>query len=328
MSGKKILFTQPWEVSMVTEFDKYVQPLIDRGCEIILDPVKTSLTEEQTIERMPGLYAHVCGADTHTARSLEYADQLKVISRIGVGYDSVDIAACTKKGVAVTITPGASAETVSEFALAMIMCMTRNVINNERLLRSGKWGRSTGPSLYRKTLGIAGLGHIGKKLAQIVSGFDMKVIAFDPKQDPEFASANGIEYVSKEELIANSDYISLHLPMSDANRNFIGESELKDMKKSAMLVNCSRGGLVDELALYHALKEHEIAFAALDVFVNEPIDMENPLLSLDNFIATAHNAGTSHEGKNAIVKVAVENLLAIMDGKRPEGLLNPAALDK
>jgi len=124
---RKILFTQPWPVEYVTEFDKYIKPLLDRGCEVVLDPIKTSLTEEQTIERMPGLYAHVCGADTHTAKSLEYADQLKIISRIGVGYDSVDVKACTAKGVAVTITPGASAETVSEFAFALILTMTRNV---------------------------------------------------------------------------------------------------------------------------------------------------------------------------------------------------------
>lgn len=320
---RKILFTQPWPVEYVTEFDKYVKPLFDRGCEIVLDPVKTSLTEKQTIERMPGLYAHVCGADTHTARSLEYADQLKIISRIGVGYDSVDVKACTAKGVAVTITPGASAETVSEFAFALILTMTRNVIRNEKLLRSGAWGRSTGPSLFRKTLGIAGLGHIGKKLAEIVKGFDMKVIAYDPRHDDEFAKAHSITYVNKEELLAQSDYISLHLPMSEANRNFIGEAELKSMKPTAMLVNTSRGGLINELALFNALKDHVIAFAALDVFVKEPIEMGNPLLTLDNFIATAHNAGTSFEGKNAIVRVAVQNVLDIMDGKKPEGLLNP-----
>ena len=325
---KKVLITQPWSPSIVTNFDTYVSWLEERGLEVIIDPKQTSLTEKDVIERLPGLYAHICGADAITAKALEDADQLKIISRIGVGYDTVDIAAATAKGIAVTITPGAGAETVAEHAFALMLTMTRKIFQCDRSVREGKWIRIAGPSLYRKTLGIIGLGAIGKQLAKIVSGFEMKVIAYDPVKDEEYARAHNITYVSFEELIKTSDYISLHLPLNKETEYIIGERELKMMKPTAQLVNCSRGRLIDEDALYLALKDGVIAAVALDVFEKEPVDLNHPLFTLDNFIATPHNAGTSIEGKNKVVEAAVKNVLDIMDGKKPIGLLNPEVLNK
>lgn len=324
----KVLITQPWPPSIVTNFDTYVSWLEERGLEVIVDPKQISLTEEEVIERLPGIYAYICGSDAITAKALEYADQLKIISRIGVGYDNVDIPAATKRGIAVTTTPGAGAETVAEHTFALMLTMTRKIFQCDRSIREGKWIRIAGPSLYRKTLGIIGLGIIGKQLAKIVSGFDMKIIAYDPVVDEEFAKAHSITYVSLEELIKTSDYISLHLPLNKETEYIIGERELKMMKPSAQLVNCARGKLIDEDALYHALKDGVIAAAALDVFEKEPVDLNHPLFTLDNFIATPHNAGTSIEGKNKVVEAAVKNVLDIMDGKMPIGLKNPEVFNK
>jgi len=323
---KKVLITQPWPPSYVSEFDAHVSWLEARGLEVLLDPKQNSLSEEDVIQRLPGLFAHICGADRLSAKALEYADQLKIISRIGVGYDTVDIAAATKKGIAVTITPGAGSETVAEFAFALMMTASRNIIANAGLVRQGGWARTNGHSLYRKTLGIAGMGRIGKQLAKIVQGFDMEIIAYDVQQDNAFAAAHRIRYVGKDELVHNSDYLSLHMALNEQTANFIAAPELQAMKRSAILINTSRGGLVDEMALYDALKTGEIASAALDVFVEEPVPIDHPLLTLDNFIGTAHNAGTSREGKNNVVRAAVQNVLDILDGKIPEGTLNASVL--
>jgi D-3-phosphoglycerate dehydrogenase len=320
---EKVLITQPWDPSIVTEFDTYVSWLEERGLEVIIDPKQISLTEQDVIERLPGLYAHVCGSDALTAKALEYADKLKIISRIGVGYDTVDIPAATAKGIAVTTTPGAGAETVAEHAMALMLTMTRKIFQCDRSVREGSWIRISGPSIYRKTLGIIGLGTIGKQLAKIVSGFDMKIIAYDPFKDEKYAKEHNITYVSLEELLKTSDYISLHMPLNKETKYMIREETLKMMKPSAQLINCARGGLIDEDALYHALKDGVIAAAASDVFEKEPVDMANPLFELDNFIMTPHNAGTSVEGKNKVVGAAIKNVLDIMDGKMPIGLKNP-----
>ena len=146
---KKVLITQPWPISFVTEFDSYVKKLEERGFEVILDPKTNSLTEEDVIERAPGIYAHVCGADRWSARAMSYADKLRVISRIGVGYDTVDIAEATRRGIAVTVTPGAGAETVAEHAFAMILAIARQLTQCDDIVRSGKWERVNGYSLYR-----------------------------------------------------------------------------------------------------------------------------------------------------------------------------------
>jgi D-3-phosphoglycerate dehydrogenase len=325
---KKILITQPWSPSIVTKFETYVGWLKERGFEVIVDPKQNNLTEQEVIQRLPGIYAYICGPDAVTAKALEYADQLKIISRIGVGYDSIDIPTATSKGIAVTTTPGAGAETVAEFAFALMAALTRRVIQCDRSAREGSWLRISGPSLYRKTLGIIGLGAIGKQLAKIVSGFDMKILAYDVFKDEKYAAENNIKYVTLEDLLKTSDFVSLHIPLNKETKHLINENTLRLMKPSAQLINCSRGGLIDEAALYNALKEGIIAGAALDVFEEEPVNVDNPLLTLDNVIASTHNAGTSVEGKNKVVEAAVLNVLDIIDGKIPVGIRNPEVLKK
>lgn len=320
---KKVLITQPWPISFVKNFDSFVKKLEDRGYEVILDPKTNSLTEDDVIERAPGIYAHICGADTWSAKALSYADELKIIARIGVGYDTIDIPEATKRGVAVMITPGAGAETVAEHAFGMLLAVGRQLLKCDKLVREGKWQRTNGYSLYRKNLGILGFGAIGKQLAKISKGFDMNILAYDLYPDEKYAKENGITYVSFEDLLKNADFISLHLPKTPETVNIISTEEFKMMKPSAIIVNTSRGGIIDENALYTALKEGEIFGAGIDVFVEEPVNPKHKLFELDNIIVSAHNAGTSVEGKYNLVKAAINNFLDFEEGKRPIGLKNP-----
>lgn len=325
---KKVLITQPWSTSIVTEFDTYVSWLKEKGCEVIVDQKRTRHSEQEVIEILPGLYAHICGVEAYTAKAIEYADKLKVISRIGVGYDTIDIPAATRKGIAVTTTPGAGAETVAEHAFALMLCLTRKILQLDKGVRKGEWKNVAGPSLYRKTLGIIGFGAIGRQLAKIVSGFDMKILVYDIAIDEEYAKKNNIKPVSLEELFKHSDYISLHVPLNENSKNLIGKRELDMMKPSVQLISTCRGKVVNEESLYHALKDGTILGAALDVFEKEPVNRDNPLLSLNNVIVTPHNAGTSIEGKNRVVEAAVKNVLDIIDGKIPVGTKNPEVFNQ
>ena len=325
--SKKILITMPWPKSFVSEYDSIIKPLQDRGFDVELDKKIVSLTEADLLERVPGLFAHICGSDPYTESVFEKANDLKFISRIGVGYDTINVKCATEHGVAVLTTPGVGAKTVSEYTFALMLAASRDVCNARDQVRSGNWIKTIGPSLYGKTLGIVGLGNIGKQLAKLVVGFEMKVIAYDPFHDESYAAEHGIRYVEKDELIRSSDYISLHIPFTKENQYFIDAEELHNMKNSAILINAARGGLVRESALYQALKSKEIAFAAFDVFEQEPPKADNPLFELDNFIGTGHNAGTSVEGKNLVVAAAVNNVLAVLDGTAPIKILNPEVLD-
>lgn len=320
---KKVLITQPWPISFVRNFDSFVKQLEDRGYEVILDPKTNSLTEEDVIQRAPGIYAHICGADCWSAKALSYADELKIIGRIGVGYDTVDIPEATKRGIAVMITPGAGAETVSEHAFAMLLNIGRQLRQCDNLVRGGGWARINGYSLYRKNLGILGFGHIGRQLAKISRGFDMNIIAYDPYPDEVYAKEHGVTYLPFEEVLKQSDFISLHLPKTPSTVNLISTKEFELMKPSAIIVNTSRGGIINEDALYEALSSHKIFGAGIDVFCDEPVDPNHKLFTLDNILVSPHNAGTSVEGKYNLVKAAIDNFLAYEDGKKPIGLLNP-----
>lgn len=324
---KKVLITQPWPTWYVSRLDEYIKQLEDAGCEVILDPKTTDLSEEEIIERMPGVYAHICGSDRWTAKAIDSCDSLKIISRIGIGYDNVDVKHATEKGIAVTTCPGAGAEAVAEEAFALMLAVGRQIVAGDKICHEGKWDKVIGPAMYRKTLGIIGLGRIGKKLVEIVRGFDMKIIAFDPVHDDEFAAKWNVTYVdSIDDLLKQADVISLHCMKNESTIGLIKEREFGLMKPRAILINCARGGLVDEKALYNALKEKKIYGAGFDVLVHEPIQKDEPLLQLDNFVMMPHNAGTSFEGKDTVVGMAVQNVVDIINGKKPVGTLNPEVL--
>jgi phosphoglycerate dehydrogenase-like enzyme len=199
----------------------------------------------------------------------------------------------------------------------------------DRSIRKGEWKRFIGPTIWHKTIGVIGLGRIGKKLVQALKGFDMKVYAYDIYHDNRFASEHGVTYCDTiEEMLPKCDILCLHTNLTDETRNMIDLNKMKMMKPTAVIVNTSRGGVINENDLAYALSNSIISAAALDVFEVEPPGRDHPFLKLENVILSGHNAGSSAEGKNKLIEMAFQNVIDMDNGKKPEGLLNPEVLSK
>ncbi|MGI6703725.1 MAG: phosphoglycerate dehydrogenase [Clostridia bacterium] len=319
----KILVTLPFPKEMITSFDACVKRMEGLGYEVVLDSRARALKEDELLEYAPELVADICSTDAWTRKALEAAPNLKVISRMGVGYDSIDVPAATEKGVGVTITVAANAPDVAEYAFTMMLALSRKLKEADKLVRGGEWKKVFSHSLYNKTLGIIGLGNIGKRVAKLTCGFDMKIIAYDQYKDEAYARENGIMYCSLEDLVKESDIISIHAPLMEETKGLISEAQFDMMKPTTIVINCARGGIVDEEALYRALKDGKIMGAGLDVFEDEPVKMDNPLLTLDNVIVSPHTAGMTREGRSHLVEIAFQNAIDVIEGKAPRGLVNP-----
>jgi len=251
------------------------------------------------------------------------AGKLKVLSRFGVGYDHVDLKAATKYGVVVTNTPGANAASVSELAITLMLTLTRDLCFLHQEMRKGEWNPKSTFEFGEKTVGIVGLGEIGKEVVRKLSGFKVKILAYDIVKDKEFAYKHHVNYVKLDELLKNSDYVTLHIPLFPATKQIISEKELRLMKKSAFLINTARGSLVDEDALIRTLQNKEITGAGLDVFENEPLEKDSLLHSLDNVIITPHIAATTKEASNNMAIAAAKNIISVLNRKKPNSILNP-----
>jgi D-3-phosphoglycerate dehydrogenase len=324
----KLLITQGWSKDVVPNYEEEVTRLEKRGFEIYLYPKHTGLTEDDLIKAIPEISVYMSGSGKATERVFAAAKNLKLISKMGVGLDAIDIPAATAHGVVVSNAPGSCSDAVAEFTVTLMMAAARRLLENDRLAHSGKWGRTIGRSVFHKTLGILGFGNIGQMVAKAVTGFGMKVIAYTPHPKPEIAKALGVQIVSFDEVIAQSDFISLHMPHVAGTEYIINAAVLSKMKRSAILINTSRGALVDEDALYYALTTNIIAGAALDVHKTEPMDPSSPLVKLENCILTTHNAVSTYEGRNRIMHDSVQNVLDILDGKLPQGVVNSQLLEK
>lgn len=323
----KVLVNMNWDVSAVTEMDKFIAQLEEAGYEVVLDNCGRRLNEDELIERLQGMDAFLGTANPFTERVFDACPQLKIVARTGIGYDSIDIASATKHGVLVANTPGSGTESVSEYAMAMMCAVGRRVVEADHGAKSGDWSRFVGGALFHKTLGILGTGNIGRKLASISRGFEMKVIAYDAFRNEKWAAENNVTYCdSMEEVLRQADYVSVHVPLMPSTVDMIGKKELEMMKPTAYLINCARGGIVNETALYEALRDKVIAGAGLDVFATEPVQADNPLLTLDNCVCSTHNAGSSLDGKNRLLEYTVRNLVEFIKGEKPYGSLNPEVL--
>ncbi len=266
-----------------------------------------------------------------TANSLAGCEDLLAISRFGVGYDSVDVAACTANNVLVTITPGAVDRPVAEATIGWMLALTHRILQKDRLVRIGRWddrSQYMGCELRDRTLGVIGLGGIGRKLVQLLEGFGMRQpIAFDPFAPPEVLEQLGVRAVGLEELLSKADFVSLHCPLNDQTRGLIGVDQLGLMKPNAYLLNLARGGIVDEDALYDALANHRIAGAALDCFENEPVVTPHRLGELDNVLLAPHSIAWTNELFRDIGRTACQSLVDLSQGQRPQGVVNPEVLD-
>ncbi len=249
--------------------------------------------------------------------------QLKVISNFAVGYDNIDIAAASTRGIAVGNTPGILTETTADFAFALLLAAARQVVAGERTVRAGEWrtwepARRLGTDVHGATLGLVGFGRIGQAMARRATGFGMQILYYQ-RHSSSAAAALGAEKVSLETLLRESDFVSLHVPLTEQTYHLLDAQAFQLMKKSAMLINTARGGVVDPDALYSALKNGEIAFAALDVTEPEPIPVDSPLLTLENVLITPHLGSATHATRDKMAVMAAENLLA---GVRGEPLPN------
>ncbi len=287
--------------------------LSPRGVEIfqktpeIETVVDHEITAEGLAESLKDFDALVVRSRTKvTADLIEKADRLKVVGRAGTGLDNIDIEAATRRGIAVMNTPGGNTVTTAEHALSMLCSLARNIPQACASLKAGKWEKKKfqGRELYHKTLGVLGLGQIGSVVADRAKGMKMDVIAYDPYLTAEQAQKKGVEAVSLDELLARSDYITVHVPLNESTHHLVDKEAFSKMKAGVMLVHCARGGIVNEQALLEALESRKVAGAALDVFETEP-PKENPLLALDNVICTPHlGASTAEAQENVAVAVA------------------------
>ena len=258
-----------------------------------------------------------------TADIIEAADKLKVIGRAGVGLDNVDLKAATKKGIVAMNTPGGNTTSTAEHTMSLILALSRNIPQACASLKSGKWERSKfeGVELHGKILGIIGLGRIGSTVARMGKAFGMKIITCDPFLSMEVASNIGVEMVEMEELVKTSDYVTIHIPKSNETRNIISHKEFSMMKRTARVINCARGGIIDEAALIEALQNKTIAGAALDVYEKEPLDSDSPLLKIDNCVVTPHLGASTSEAQ---VNVAIEIAESIRNALLGKGIVNAA----
>jgi phosphoglycerate dehydrogenase-like enzyme len=282
-------------------------------------------------EQLVGLHGIVVLTPRVTARSLEQANDLLLLARFGVGYDSVDVAACTARNVAVTITVGAVDRPVAEATVAWLLALTHHVRMKDRLVREGRWderSRYMGMELREHTLGIVGFGGIGRQVLELLRGFGMNTpLVFDPFVPAEQVAAVNARSVTLDELLTESDFVSLHCPLNDATRGLIGAPQLARMKPTAFLINTARGGIVDENALYSALVERRLAGAALDCFDIEPVVVPARFAEFDNVLLAPHAIAWTEELFRDIGRMAIGGAVDLLAHRRPHGLLNPTVLD-
>jgi glyoxylate reductase len=256
---------------------------------------------------------------------------LRIVANVAVGYDNIDVPACTARRVAVSNTPGVLDETTADFTWTLLMAVARRLIEGDRLARSGEWrqwnfDQLCGTDVWGKTLGIIGLGRIGRAVARRASGFGMRVIYYNTTRAPaEVERELKAEYMERDQVIAQADFLSLHVPLKIETRGLIGPAELIKMKKTAFLINTTRGPVVNESALVAALDQGEIAGAALDVFEREPIISEG--LRRNNVVLAPHLGSASRETRTKMAMIAVDNVAAFFHGERPPTILNPEVLN-
>ena len=282
---------------------------------VIYNELGVPLQGEQILERLDGCDAYLAGVDYITADVIERMPaSVKVISRYGVGVDRVDLAAAEKRGIVVTNTPGANATSVCELAFALILCAARDVPQLHNAVTRGEWPRSEGIELAGRTLGIVGLGAIGKRLAIRARAFEMKVLAYDPFFDEAFASANDVVRADLDEVFRRADVVSLHLPLNETTRHLVDAKRIREMKDGAILINAARGGLIEEQAAADALKSGKLGGLGLDAFEQEPL-LQSPLKGLPHVVFTPHTGAHTGEAVARMGLMSVRNAIAVLRGE-------------
>lgn len=293
---------------------KALEELQDYTSDLVFNPTGRPLMEEELIPLLKDCDGYVAGLDFVTEKVISSCEHLKVISRYGAGYDRVDITAAKAKGIIVTNTPGVNAEAVGELAMALVLSTARRVPHLNATTRRGEWLRSTGMELKNKTIGIMGLGAIGKVVARCAKGFEMHVAAYDPYINEAYCEEHQINVYTFEELLKESDVISLHLPLMDSTKHLIDKDAFAKMKPNVILVNTSRGGIIDENAAYEALRVGHLGGLGLDAFEIEP-PHNSALFEFPNVVVTPHTGAHTQEATMNMADTSVRNLIEVLEGK-------------
>jgi D-3-phosphoglycerate dehydrogenase len=312
--ARKVLLTTP----RFLMFEAFIREfLCDRDCEVVEHDAHDMQMKEDTLVRLiPEADGLVTALEAVTPRVLSAAPRLRVITATGVGYDHIDVEAATKRGVTVCISAGSNHQSVAELTLGLMIALARDIVGGDRALHAGGWARLGGPELRGKTLGIVGLGRVGKSVALLARAFGMQILACDVALDHTFATTHCIEYVPLQKLLPAADFVSLHCPLVPATRRLMNDKTLALMKRTAYLINTARGPVVDEAALARALGAGTIAGAALDVFEAEP-SISAELRELPNVILTPHMGGSADEALARMMELALLNVTQVLDGAEP-----------
>lgn len=297
---------------------QYSDILLQGGFEVVYPPEGyDTIQKENLVKILDGVDAILASVEP-LSREVLAGSKLRVIARMGVGYDAIDVPAATELGIAVTITPGTLEPSVAEHTVALMLAVTRGIVQRDREVRSGTWSRVPFPRIAGRTFGIVGLGRIGRAVVPKVQGLGMNVVAYDPFADQKFAADNGVTLMSLSELLQTADVVSLHPPTTPETTNLINRQTLAQMKPGSVLVNTARGAVVDEEALCEALDRGQLFGAGLDVFKTEPLPTTSPLLKYDNVVLCTHMGGMDHESAIATSSLAAQCIVDLYHNRWPE----------
>ncbi len=316
----KILISDNFSARGVEVLNRFEQFQVDQNVGLKPDELKAIIGQYDAL---------IVRSETKvTADIIAAATNLKVIGRAGSGVDNIDVPAASKRGIVVMNAAAGNSVTTGEHTLAMMMSMARKIPQAHSSLKGGKWDKKKfmGVELRGKTLGIVGFGNIGKIVAQGALGLGMKVLAYDPFLSKEIAARAGVEVVSLDEICERSDFVTVHTPLTDETRGIIGEAAIAKMKDGVRIINCARGGLVDEAALYNAVKSGKVAAAALDVFTQEPAPTDHPLLTLDNIVVAPHLGASTNEAQDQVAIITSEQIAAFLINGEISGAVNMPAV--
>ena len=308
----RVLVSAPY---MLPVLDEFMDVLKEHDIEVIRADVNERLSEEELLPLMADIDGVICGDDRFTERVFQAAPKLKVISKWGTGIDSIDPEAAEKHGVKVCNTPGAFTDPVADTVMGYVLAFARQFPWLDRDIRAGKWQKRMGVSLHERTLGVVGVGDVGKAVISRAIAFGMTVLGTDIVPVPEsFVQSTGLKVVSLDELLAESDYVSLNCTLNPTSNHLISDDQLERMKDTACLINTCRGSVVDEAALGRALLAGKIAGAGLDVFEDEPLPEDSPLRTLDSCLLAPHNANSSPEAWQRVHVNTLHNLISVLEG--------------
>jgi D-3-phosphoglycerate dehydrogenase len=303
----KVLITAPYFQPVITRFKQIFD---ENGIEIILLPVKERCTEEELLQYIEDIDGVISGDDRFTEKVIVKAKKLRVISKWGTGIDSIDQDACRRLGIAVRNTPNAFSEPVADAVIGYMLCFARQLPWMDHAIKRGEWKKIPSRALRECTLGVIGVGNVGKAVVRRAFGFGMNILGNDIVEMPmEFVKNTGIKMISKDELLRESDFVSLNCDLNPTSHHLMSTREFSMMKPTAIVINTARGPVIDEKALVQALQEKKIAGAALDVFEDEPLPKASPLLTMHNVLLAPHNANSSPEAWERVHMNTIKNLL-------------------